>query len=81
MSKTKELTIICDEVKVTPNSYGKVRVETEGIEVDDILHNIEHEDLIEYIKDHLSPEELFPTSELEKWAESEGYTRHTEGFI
>lgn len=32
-------------------------------------------DAIEWIKNNLSPEDVFPTRELEKWAESEGYSK------
>ena len=39
-----------------------------------ILNNM-LQDAIEWIKKNLDPEDVFSTTDLEKWAESEGYSK------
>lgn len=39
---------------------------------------IDDEAIIEYCKDNFSPDEVFPESELEDWAERNGYVKEGE---
>lgn len=36
------------------------------------------DDVIEWVKNNLNPEDVFSTTQLDKWAESEGYVKQTE---
>lgn len=78
MAKTKEITIMCDELTVTPNSHHNFQIEIEGFDVENILDHIDDSDLIVYIQSNKQPEEVFSQSELDKWAESEGYIKPTD---
>lgn len=76
MSKTKELPIECMEVRITPNRYNKVSVLVEEPILDDLLANIHKDDIVEwFVGQNFNPEDIFNQSELEKWAESEGYIK------
>lgn len=33
------------------------------------------EEMLSWIRDNCNPEDVFPSTELDKWAESEGYTK------
>jgi len=66
---------MCDEVKVTPNSAYSCQVEIEGFNVEHLLDYIDEEDIKDWVKNHLSVDDVFSTSELDKWAESEGYIK------
>lgn len=78
MAKTNSITISCDEVKVQPNGSHVVSVEIEGFSVDDLLDTIDEDDIASYVEKSMNPEDVFPATQLEKWAESEGYIKQSE---
>lgn len=44
-------------------------------DIDAILNEIDENDVNQWIASNRNPEDIFGTTELEKWAESEGYTK------
>lgn len=77
MSKTKELKIEGSAARIEPFRYGqsKISVTVEDPVIDELLVGIHTDDLIAYVSANMGPEEIFSTTELEKWAESEGYIK------
>ena len=77
-TKTKELTIECSEVRITPNRYNHVTVILDEPKITDLLAAINTDDLIEYVQANIGVDEIYSQSELDKWAESEGYTKEKD---
>lgn len=77
MAKTNSNTINCDEVKITPNGAHVVSVEIEGFSVNDLLEDLNEDEVTEYVGRKFNPEDVFPATDLEKWAESEGYIKQS----
>lgn len=75
MAKTKKIMISCDEAKITPNGAHAVCIEIEGFSVDDLLDTIDKDDIAVYVEKNMNPEDIFPATQLDKWAESEGYIK------
>lgn len=78
MPKTKEITIICDEAKIESTFGSSISVEIDSPKVFDLLDNLDREDIINWLEKNLNPEDVFSTTQLDKWAESEGYIKQSE---
>lgn len=76
MPKTRELTIDCESLNINPASYKMIRVTIEGPDVADIFNSIDEDDLIQYVKDNIKLEDIYPEDTLEDWAERNGYTKN-----
>ena len=75
MSKTKEITFECAEVRIVPSNYYKANITVEQPNTVEVLREIDDEDIVDYVKDEFEPDEIFSTEQLEKWAESQGYVK------
>ena len=76
MSKTKSLEIECDNVAINGTRHQRVVVNLDSpTDADLILEQFEEADINDWIARNRNPEDIFPTKDLEKWAESEGYVK------
>jgi len=75
MAKTKEITFTCTDIRISPQRYNSTNITVEDPNSEEILNGMNKEDIIDWAQSNLSPEQIFSTSELEKWAESEGYVK------
>lgn len=77
MAKTKDISFRCVNAKVSANDYRQVTVdiEAEPEQVDSILDDIDDETIKEYVQKTFEPEDIFSETQLEKWAESNGYIK------
>lgn len=76
MSKTTSLEIECDNVTIGGNRYQRLQLTIEGpASVNEILNGIDEDDMNQWIASNRNPEDIFSITDLQKWAESEGYTK------
>lgn len=76
MSKTKEIEIRCNEVRIVPDGYKKVKIIVDAPEIDVLLQSIEWSDILTFVQsENPKPEDVFSEEQLEKWAESIGYIK------
>jgi predicted AlkP superfamily phosphohydrolase/phosphomutase len=75
MSKTKQLTIICNEARIVPNRYNQVVAHIDDPNVNDALLSFHSDDLIEFVASNYGVEEVYGEKELTKWAEDNGYVK------
>jgi hypothetical protein len=75
MAKTTEISFNCSGAEIAPYNKNLVAVTVEEPDVATILEGMDEDDLIEFVKNNFSPDDIFYTSVLDKWAESEGYIK------
>lgn len=75
MPKTKEIAFTGTEIRISPNRYNGNNIVVEDPNSDEILYGMDNEDIIEWVQGNLDPEDVFPTTMLERWAEAEGYIK------
>ena len=75
MAKTKEIDITCVSAQINPNGSRAISVSMEEPNIDDLLENIDKDDLTEYVERNFEVEDVFSESQLEKWAEANGYVK------
>ena len=75
MADTTELTIKCDECVIQSQRSSSLEIKVEYPDIPHLLGQITNEDLIDFMQREFTPDEIFTTDSLEKWAESEGYTK------
>lgn len=75
MAKIKEITIICEDVRVTSTGY-RLRVIVEDPKMDELLSGIEKDEIITHINSEgFKPDEVFSVDQLHAWAFENGYTK------
>jgi hypothetical protein len=75
MSKTREITFDCEEVRTQSKGY-RLEVVINEPNTDQLLSCIDEKDIISYIvSERNKPEDVFNEEALEKWAEENGYTK------
>lgn len=75
MAKTRELTIICEDVRITSTGY-RVRVIVEDPKIDELITGISKDEIVEHIESEgYKPGEVFDDEALDKWATDNGYTK------
>ena len=77
MSKTKEIEVSCSSVQVGHTSRN-INVVLEEPNITEVLTAIDEDELGEYVRQNLAIENVYSQSDLEKWAESEGYVKDTQ---
>lgn len=75
MAKTTNLEFTSSRVTIDPYGYNEVTVAVTGPDIDTILENIHKDDITSYAKDAFEPEDIFSETQLEKWAEANGYVK------
>jgi hypothetical protein len=75
MAKTNELSFTCSKAEVVSHDGRVVMVTIDEPDIETILMGIHTDDLIEYVQRTMGVDEVYSQSELEKWAESEGYIK------
>lgn len=76
MSKTKELTIECKSVNIEPDyTPKKVIVTLFEPNINDMLAGMDRMDLVEWMCENHSPQDIFADNQLKKWAEQNGYIK------
>lgn len=76
MSKTKELTITCGEVRIVPKQNNRVTLTLEDPEMYGLLGSLPWDDVVEFVRgEQVGPDEVFTDEQLEKWAEDNGYVK------
>lgn len=75
MSKTKQIEVMTSEQVRIDRHYNKTKVVVDDPDVNDLIASIAKEDLITYIESEYSPEDIFNDSDLERWAEENGYIK------
>lgn len=80
MVKTKEVSFECRNVQVTSRDYYNVNVviEAEPVHIDSVLDGIDNENIKTYCLEKFEPEDIFSETQLEKWAEANGYVKSNE---
>ena len=77
MPKTRELTIMCDEVTIKNNYTHGVKVILDEPDINGLLSELDIDKIYEYVRSETSnnPSMVFDDEYLEKWAEENGYTK------
>lgn len=76
MSKTQSLEIECDNAAISGTRNQRVVVAMDSpADIDDVITQISDDDLIQWIARNKSPDDIFSSTDLAKWAESEGYAK------
>lgn len=75
MAKTENITITCNKVEVVPMSHSRVGVELQAVNAESILCGIHREDTAEWCRQNMQVEDIFSETQLEKWAEANGYVK------
>lgn len=76
MANTTEITVKGTSAKVWSRQPDGFQVaEIENPDIRHLLLGIHTDDLIEYVREYVAIEEIYPTSTLEKWAEANGYVK------
>jgi hypothetical protein len=75
MAKTKEITVTAEGVTIGPKRNNQVTVTVDSPVVEELLDGIVDYGLIEYIGNHLSPDEAFEEKKMAEWAEKNGFTK------
>lgn len=78
MAKTISLEFTGCRVTIDPCGYNEVTVAVTGPDIDTILENIHKDDITGYAKDAFEPEDIFSETQLERWAEANGYVKSTD---
>lgn len=75
MTKTKEFTIDCANIRVSPRANYCIEVTVYEPDVDDLLSQLHEEDVIEHVQSNIKVEDVYPADILEDWAERNGYVK------
>jgi hypothetical protein len=75
MSKTKEIFINCANVTISPNGGRAISVSLDEPDVDGMLGDVDKDELTEYVGRSFDPEDVFSETQLDKWAEANGYVK------
>lgn len=76
MAKTTSLEIECGNATIKGEPYQRILVTIEDpADIEAVIGQIHEGDLDQWIAQNRNPEDIFSTSDLEKWAESNGYTK------
>lgn len=76
MSNTKSLEIECDNASISGTRNQRIVVNIDvPADIDALLGEIHEDDINNWISRNRNPEDIFSSSDLAKWAESEGYTK------
>lgn len=75
MHKTKKIDVTCDKAEVNPDDRRTVIVSMGNPLIDKILDAINEEDLIKWLQEHKTPEDIFSQTELEKWAAANDFIK------
>lgn len=78
MSKTKEFTIECSDIRVAPSTGHYIRVTIEDPDWKALFEQFREKEIITYVSQNIVPEHVYSQDTLEDWAERNGYTK-TEG--
>lgn len=78
MAKTKEIFVNCANVTISPNGGRAISVSLDEPDVDGILGDIDKDDLTEYVERNFEVDAVFSETDLEKWAEANGYVKGTD---
>lgn len=79
MAKTYNITIQCAVAEVgRSGDRSMVSADLQDVNVEHILDDIDNEDIIEWCQKNLEVEDIFSESDLEKWAEANGYVKATD---
>lgn len=72
-----EITFTCQEGKIFPGSYKKLRIDAELDEDDQkSLHeSLDEDKLLAYICNSYLPSDVFEEEDLKRWAEENGYVK------
>ena len=75
MPKTKEIEIICDEIRCVPNNR-LVRIVVDSPNIDTLFQSIVWSDIVEFVQsENPNPEDIFSKEQLETWAAENGYIK------
>lgn len=76
MSKTQSLEINCVSANSSVNTNRVINVVIDKPDdIDELLEQIDNGDIIQYVARNMQPDDVFSSTELAKWAESEGYVK------
>lgn len=75
MAKTNGIEFSCESVHTTSSGRNLIKLEISNPNVDELLSDINEEDLTSYIAQKFDPENIYPETELEKWATANGYVK------
>ena len=79
MAKTDSLIIVCARVDVSPaGNRNSVSADLVDINVEYVLDDISNEDISNWCQQNLEPEDIFSETQLDKWAEANGYVKGGE---
>jgi hypothetical protein len=73
--KTEHITINCSQADVSAYDKSRVSVFLNDVDIDSLLDDINNEDIIEWCQKNRQVEDIFSESELDKWAEANGYVK------
>lgn len=75
MSKTGQIQLACDGVRMEPRSVHNLTVILENPDTDHVLDEIHRDDLATWLQDNKSPDDVFTDKQLQQWAEDNGYVK------
>lgn len=76
MSKTQSLEINCASANSSANGNRLINVSIDKPDdIDELLGQFHEDDIIQYVARNMQPDDVFSSSDLAKWAESEGYVK------
>lgn len=75
MANTSTLRFSCASVYSSADGSRTISLEISDPNVEELLGEIDEDDLKEYLGRKFEPEDVFSTTQLEKWAEANGYVK------
>lgn len=75
MAKTHTLLVQCGRAEISACDRNSVSVDLLELKISNVLDDIHNDDITEWCQRNLQVEDIFSESELEKWAEANGYVK------
>lgn len=74
MARTRNISFSCEEIKVS-SGRSKINVEIEDPNIDELLPAILDNEVMQYVANNFSVDDVYANDALEQWAEKNGYTK------
>lgn len=78
MANEKDFNVVCQNASLAASSYNQLSISIEGANVRKFIEDLPedvYKEVVEFVWRNNSPEEVFPETDLAKWAEANGYTK------
>lgn len=75
MAKTTKIVVACFSAEICVRGREQIDVTITDPDVDEILGEITGDDIDNWVRNNKEPEDIFSTTQLESWAEANGYVK------